>query len=543
MAQVGRRAYKLGMARMRRVPHVVGILALAVATSGDGTRDRHAGPPVYWRVLPAVRGRILDARGTVLADQRRAFNIYVLPALFDESVRARLIGLLDLGDREVAEVDRCLAAAQPARAVLVLEDQTRERADRVAAASADLAGAVLVRDDSHRVHRYGESAAHLVGTVAGDPPVGRSGIEQAMEHWLHGEEGRERLGSSAMVPPAAGSDVVLTIDLAIQRAAEEAIADHPAAAAVVVEVETGRVLALASTPSFDPDAPGDELPVDRAMEQAYPPASTFKLVTAVAGLESGSVDLADTVTCTGARQVGTRLLRDTAAHGEVDFMTALQKSCNVYFWSLAEQVGLERLRAVAGDLGYGAASGLGLAGEASGQVVARDRRATDDLVLTLLTAVGSADAKVTPVQVAMAYAALANGGRLYTPQLVQRVQSPFGQVVEERTPILRRSLHVSPATLALVREGMRRAVNEAGGTAFGARKGLVVMAGKTGTTDVTRPATFPHAWFAGWAPADRPEIAVVALVEHGGVGGLVAAPIAREIVDAYFARGSRHRRR
>jgi penicillin-binding protein 2 len=167
----------------------------------------------------------------------------------------------------------------------------------------------------------------------------------------------------------------------------------------------------------------------------------------------------------------------------------------------------------------------------------------DDLVLTLLTAVGSADVRVTPVQVAMAYAALANGGRLYAPQLVDRIQSSLGQVLEQRTPVLRRTLHVSPASLALVREGMRRAVNQAGGTAHGARKGLVVMAGKTGTSDVTRPAAFPHAWFAGWAPADRPEIAVVALVDSGGVGGLVAAPIARAIVDAYFARGARHNRR
>jgi len=519
------------------------MLALAVAYSGDGMRDRPAASPIYWRVLPAVRGRILDASGVALGEQRRAFNIYVLPARFDSGVRAKLIGLLELDDREVAELDRCVEAAEPARAVLALVDQGRERADLVASSVDQLGGAVLVRDDSHRVHRHGESGANVVGTVGGEPPVGLSGVEQSMERWLHGAEGSERIGSGVVEAPSAGSDVVLTIDLALQRAAEQAIAGHPVAAAVVVEVDSGRILALASTPSFDPDAAPMLLPVDRTMAEGYPPASTFKLVTAVAGLESGAVELDDTVTCTGERVVGARVLRDMSAHGTVDFLSGLQKSCNIYFWSLAEKVGMDRLRAVARDFGYGAATGLGLRGEVGGQVVSSSRRGMDDLVLTLLTAVGSADVRVTPVQVAMAYAALANGGRLYAPQLVDRIQSSLGQVLEQRTPVLRRTLHVSPASLALVREGMRRAVNQAGGTAHGARKGLVVMAGKTGTSDVTRPAAFPHAWFAGWAPADRPEIAVVALVDSGGVGGLVAAPIARAIVDAYFARGARHNRR
>src|SRR5262245_43576335 len=197
----------------RRVPHVVAVLALAVAYSGDGMRDRRAASPVYWRVLPAVRGRILDASGVALAEQRRAFNIYVLPARFDSAVRGRLIGLLELDDREVAELDRCVEAAEPARAVLALVDQGRERADLVASSADQLGGAVLVRDDSHRVHRHGANGANVVGTIGGEPAVGLSGVEQAMERWLHGTEGSERIGSGVVEAPSAGSDVVLTIDL------------------------------------------------------------------------------------------------------------------------------------------------------------------------------------------------------------------------------------------------------------------------------------------------------------------------------------------
>lgn len=530
------------MAAMRRyLARVMAVAALAFGSRGDGPPDVPSAAPVYWRVVPAVRGRILDQVGRPLAEQRRAFDIYVLPALFEPPVRARLIELLALDRAEVAELDRRMALAEPVRAVLALPDQDRERADRVALAGVQLGGAVLVRDDSQRVHRRRRTAAHLIGTVGGDPPVGRSGIEQAMEKELHGEEGSERLDGLLFAPPVAGNDVVLTIDLRLQEAAEAALAGYPAGAAVVVEVETGRVLAMASQPAFDPDATVNApLPIDRSIAQAYPPASTFKLVTALAGFASGVIDLDDTVTCTGSRTVGRRVLRDMGVHGTVNFLAAVQQSCNVYFWSVAERVGIDRLRAVARQLGYGAATGIGLEGEVAGQVVASSRRASDDLLLTLNTAVGSADVRVTPLQVAMAYAALANGGRLYAPQVVLRVQTSLGQVVEEREPLIRKRLEVSPAALALLREGMRRAVNEPTGTAFAARRGRVKMAGKTGTTEVNRPAAFPHAWFAGWAPADRPQIAVVVLIENGGVGGVVAAPVARAIVDAWVARGARH---
>jgi penicillin-binding protein 2 len=534
------------MTRIWRLPWVPGVVAMAFALGAAGSAGDDIEPAsrVYWRRLPAPRGRILDRHGIALAEQRRAFDIHVVPGLFDTEARARLVDLLQLDEAELAEVDQRIALREPDRAVIVLEDQGRERADLIAVSRFSLGGAVEVHDDSRRVYRQGEVAAHVIGYVDGDPPVGRHGVERAFERTLGGQAGIEHFQldadgerASKVEPPVAGNDVILTIDLRLQKAAEEAMAGFPAGAAVVVEVETGRILALVSTPSFDPGAAGRlaALPVDRAVAQALAPASTFKLITAIAGLRYREVELDDTVTCTGERAVGKRILRDMGSHGTVDFLTAVQRSCNVYFWGVAERVGMGRLIDVARDFGLGARTGLDIDGEVAGRLP----QPSESLVATLLTAIGSGEVKVTPLQSAMAYAALANGGRLYEPQIVRRVQSPLGLVLEDREPILRRTIDVPPAALVLVREGMRRAVNEPGGTAFAAHRGAVPMAGKTGTTDIVPGGEVPHAWFAGWAPVVAPRIAVVVLVENGGVGGAVAAPVARDIVDAWFTRARR----
>ena len=317
-------------------------------------------------------------------------------------------------------------------------------------------------------------------------------------------------------------DVTLTIDAELQRFAQDAVAGHEAAAVAVVEVETGRILALVSSPGSSS--------VDRTLGQTYPPASTFKLVTAVAGLEAGMAHADERITCTGERVVGTRVLRDMEVHGTIDFLEALQHSCNVYFWTIGDRVGIDRLAAVARDFGFGEPTGLDIDGDAAGTIPDGSRYGSSqkDRVQRTNAAIGSGDVKVTVVQLAMAYAALANGGRLYAPQVVRGA------------PVLRRKLKASPATLSLVRKGMYRAVNSRGGTAIAAKRGAVKMLGKTGTSKSRDPGVVePHAWFAGFAPADHPTIAIVVMVEHGGIGGAVAAPIARTIIDSYFTRVKR----
>ena len=364
-----------------------------------------------------------------------------------------------------------------------------------------------------RVYPMGPIGAHLL-----------AGVERAMASTLEGE---------------APADLVLTIDLDLQKVAHGALIKHQAAAVAVVEVETGRILALVSIPEGDPkQADGD-----RAVGRAYPPASTYKLITAVAGLETG-ISPDEENTCTGHRMVGSSNLLDMGVHGTIDFVEALQHSCNVYFFWVGERVGLARLAAVARDFGFGEPTGLDINGEVAGHVPDATEYAGHserDQVRRLQTAIGAASVRATVLQVAMAYAALANGGRLYQPQIVRRVKRG-GQTVEEPEPVLRRHVSASASTLEVIRRGLYRAVNRRGGTAFAAKKGVVKMVGKTGTAPLPTDPEESHAWFAGWAPADNPRMAIAVLVENGGIGGAVAAPVARDIIDAYYLHAAREKR-
>ncbi len=557
------------------------------------------------RFLPSIRGKILDRNGVALADNRPAFNVYVVPRLFDEAARARLIGLLGLDPDEVARLDRRLATARRRKArqaVMVLEDQGRDRAGLIAQARAELGGAVEVHDEPYRNYPHGTLAAHLIGYMNQPSSqemadlerlgydesefVGRYGVERTWERTLHGKKGIERFITNAsgerindadaerliegprLEPPTAGHDVVLTIDLELERLAHRAASAYSAAAVAVVEVETGRILALVSTPAFDPNVVTGHLTraederlkgdprqpyIDKTLQQHYPPGSTYKFVVGGAALEDRLTSTSEHLSCPGSHRVGGQAFYCMHTHGSIDFFTAVQRSCNVYFWKLAERVGIDRMAEVATDFGFGATTGLGLNGEVPGRVPTaayyKRRSGAHTVGHSLNTATGQGDVELTVVQLVMAYAALANGGRLYVPKVVERVESAGGDVIREEQPELRRRIAFSPATLEAIKQGMWRAVNAPGGTAhrFG-RSEVVEMVGKTGTAQVRarRPKdaapvgpqdwdpSRDHAWFAGWAPASRPEIAIVVLVEHGGSGGGVAAPVAREIVDGYF---------
>jgi penicillin-binding protein 2 len=563
---------------------VIGVSALALGSvsSQDG---QVAGDAPSWRHVPAVRGEIVDRNGLSLAENRGAFNLYIVPRLYGSEARARLIELLNLDAEEIAQVDsRMDAAGDPTgeRAVLVLEDIGRARAGRIDDHGMRWLGrGIEVHLDSRRRYPHGELTAHLLGYASRAKPdelAGQHGLEESLDSWLRGTRGVESFlidadgerTPVAFEPPIAGHDVVLTVDLELQRVAASALGAQVAGAVVVAEVETGRILALVSKPSFDPNAmlgpdareelrlEGDPLRplVDRTVA-AYPPGSTYKLVTAVAGLESQAATRDEEQICTGSRKVGRRTFYDMGAHGTVDFVEALQVSCNVYFWMVAERVGIDAIASTARDFGFGAPSGVGINHEEAGLVPDRttyDLEGPDGLAHTLATAIGNGDVRVNAVQLAMAYAAVANGGRLHQPQLIRRIQTASGEVVEDRTPVLRRRVAVSPATLETIREGMWRAVNVAGGTGFAAHKGTAPMAGKTGTAlpppraaqkkDPADPRDLKasHAWFVSYAPVDEPELVIVVFVEHGGVGGKVAAPIGRAIVDRSFAILRRQRR-
>ena len=576
---------------------------------GDQYYEQTLSNVVHEGFLPSIRGKILDRRGEPLADNRPAFNIYITPGQFDEVISERLIRLLGLSEDEVERMLERLEAgsARSSRTpVLVFEDQSRERAALIKQASFQLPG-IEVRDEPYRFYPNKALAAHLIGYMnqmtsdefgdlgpQGYEPsdlVGRYGLEREWENYLRGKKGIERYAINArgqriaaaeaaglfegptVIEPVAGHNLVLTIDAELQRIAERAVRLHAAAAVAVVEVDTGRLLTLVSRPSFEPNVmtghltPAEEALlnqdprkpfIDKTLRQHYPPGSTYKFVAGLAALEDGVIDPEERLTCPGYHRVGRQQFNCSSTHEKVNMLEAVQHSCNVYFWKLAEQVGIDRMAEVAMDFGFGAPTGLGLNGDVSGRVPTRawyEERTSFKVGYTINTATGQGDVEVTVLQLAMAYAALANGGKLYVPQVVQRIETAGGETVVAFEPKLRRKVNVSPENLDILHRGMWMVVNELGGTMFEhGRSEVIEYAGKTGTAEVrgrrSRRKDLPemdgwhpsrsHAWFAGYAPAQDPELAIVVLVEHGGHGGKMAGPVAQQIIEGYFEKVEPH---
>ncbi len=324
---------------------------------------------------------------------------------------------------------------------------------------------------------------------------------------------------------------------------------------------------MASKPSFDPNEMSGHLtpeaeqrlladryhPLhDKTLAETYYPGSTFKPVSAISALEDRLITPDDKTKCHGSFEIARRRFKCTKTHGVVSLYDAIVQSCNVYFYELGARPGMmDRLAKYGADLGLGAPTGLGLNGEDGGflpteewyrEQKRQNPKAEGFQVGQALNAViGQGSTRVTLLQMALLYAAIANGGKLWLPQIVERVESPDGQTLEEFAPRVRREISVAPETLAIVRQALVGVVNETKGTAYKSRSKEIEVAGKTGTAQVHGRHTElggyeagDHAWFVGFAPAGRPRIAVAVLVEHGGHGGDVAAPVAMEIIDKYF---------
>jgi len=339
---------------------------------------------------------------------------------------------------------------------------------------------------------------------------------------------------------------------------------------VVVDVRTGRVLAAYSKPDYDPNdlsGAGGKARVretfarlstdplrpllDKTMSGAFQPGSTFKPFSALAALEDKLIDPEQRERCDGYLMFGRRIFHCTHVHGKVDMHDAIAESCNVYFFKLAETVGMDRIAKLATDFGLGEKTGLGTNPEAPGRIPTRSWYALRyqgqfRIGFTLNAAIGQGDALVTPLQLALAYGALANGGTVYSPEIVRAVETSDGSVVQEFPPRVRpHKVDVKPENMARVVDALRAVVNDPKGTAYPVRDASIDMAGKTGTAqtgyvpqkgdDPKRTAYYArdHAWFAAFAPSKAPEVAVVVFIEHGGSGPTQAAPIAIEIVRDY----------
>ncbi|MBW2269659.1 MAG: penicillin-binding protein 2 [Deltaproteobacteria bacterium] len=555
--------------------------------------------------LEAARGEILDREGRVLATTRPAFGVSIMPSDLHspERVFAALGMLLDEQPAVLAErvgTPRGRRRFQPVR---LAGDLSFDHWGRVESHRFELSGVLTdVRPRRHYVE--GEFASHLLGTIgeirksqlesldyadyrAGEI-VGQSGLEKLFESRLRGRAG----GRNVVVDvagrvgeilderePSPGGTVTLTLDLDLQRAAEagfrpEVLGEPPKMGALVaLDPRNGDVLALVSKPSFDPNAfaggidneTWEQLTSDewqplqnRALAGQYPPGSVFKVFVALAALEDEVIDPNEKVYCPGFFRKWKRTYRcwKRGGHGEVDLRDAIKQSCDVYFYEVGLRLGVDRIAHFARAFQFGSPSGFPFGDEKAGLVPTRNWKARRfgeawQKGETVSVAIGQGFNLTTPVQLAVAYAAIANGGLLLEPRIVTR--KPGGAGGAAGNPVVRGLVPVAPESLARIRDALEAVVGEPHGTARLARVPGVRVAGKTGTAQVVRlkhteafeddeiPVKYrDHAWFVGFAPADAAEIVVVALVEHGGSGGAVAAPLAQRVMAAYFEkRGAR----
>lgn len=526
----------------------------------------------------APRGTIYDRRGRVLASSRLAFSICAVPEELHMAGQAdgaaavaRLLGL------PANEIRAALSHPRPARyEPVVIWRDVSERAVASFEEHGIYIGGVSVVADAVRQYPHGGLAAHVLGYVREIGPeglaelqalgyrprdlIGTAGIEKVAEQVLRGLDGGDQIEVDARgrrvrtlgtVPPQPGGDIWLTLDLEVQKAAEEALGDRPGAV-VALDPWTGEVLAMASHPAYDlnmfsgalapaqwrrlarPDRPLQ----NRATSSRYEPGSVFKIVTAAAALEAGASSLEDRFYCGGAFSLGGWRMRcwKRDGHGSQEFLQGFAQSCNVMFATLGRRVGPEALADMARRFGLGEKTGVDLPDEAAGFVPTpegkrRVRRQPWYPGDTAQMAIGQSECLVTPLQVAREVAAVANGGYLVTPRLIARVEGGEG---EPEWPS-KRSLELRPETLAIIRAGMEAVVAE-GGTGHRIWTDRYGIAGKTGTAQ--NPAGEPHAWFAGYAPTDHPRIALAVLVEHAGSGSANAAPIARHVFDALLLRAA-----
>lgn len=561
--------------------------------------------------IPAVRGRVFDAKGRTVATSVPSHTLVAIPHYFDMGKGfARLVQLIGLEESEAESIGQRISERlenskdmRRFQQMTLVERINPEQLAAIKAHEDELPGIDVV-DVPIRHYPYGNLASHVVGYMnevnggdierledaAEDPyrsgdRIGRKGVERAFERDLRGVRGwrkkvvdarglplsknetEEILTEARMQEPRAGNDVILTVDVALEKIVEQSLRGHPSGAAVVMEVNSGRLLAAASKPNYDPNKMTNGLTIeehralnesafrpriDKTVYENYFPGSVFKPFTAMAALEEGIITEDDVIHCSGFHEFGHRTFKCPRPHGDLTLKDALVVSCNVFFYNLAEMTGMDRIARYAREFGFGAKTGVGYNTEAAGHIPTRawyDEKFPGQFRIghTLNAAIGQGNTKVTLMQVAAAYSAIANGGTIYRPQVVRRIEGPEGDVVKEFHPEVARRVAVSQHSIDLMMESLTGVVEEDEGTAHGVKSDKVEIAGKTGTAQVAKKArkesdslaefyyeNRDHAWFASVAPADDPEIAIVVLIEHGGAGGEHAAPVAIEIAERYF---------
>jgi len=536
----------------------------------------------------APRGLILDRNGKVLATSRPQFVVLAIPELLAENPKAydtlcRVLNVTKEDIQAIMKKERAAAYAPVRVAIDVPLDVVAKLQERK-----PVLPGVTVELDQLRSYPDGPAVAHVLGYIGevnkkelerlsesgikykpGDY-VGKFGIEKQYELLLHGIDGGQEIEVDsrgrtrrmlADKPSIPGNTLVLTIDRDLQLAAYRAM-EGKVGAAVAINPQTGEVLAMVSKPDFDPNIFVKKVKVsdwnkiisnksnplqNRAIANMYPPGSTFKPITATAALEYKVATPNSNLNCPGSYRLG-RTFRCWKRHGHVTFTTAISQSCNVFFYQMAQRMGVNNLAKMGRAFGIGQATKIDLPEEVPGggttkgtmpdEEWKKNRFKRPDMQKwypgeTLPVAIGQGYVQTTPLQMSLVASAVSMSGKMYRPQMVLEIRDPKGKVDKKFESIFERQVPASLETFKAVQYGMRQTVIGPGGTGRVVDLGDVAVSGKTGSAECG-PGKRAHAWFICYAPSENPTIAIAVIAEHGGHGSSGAAPVARAILDVYF---------
>lgn len=545
--------------------------------------------------MPATRGIIKDRNGVIIADSSPTYSLAVIPEDMNSAREEELAALSKLLNRELGDaIDRVKNGLRgaPYRTVVVFENLDDQEVALFDAERERFPGAVLLVTP-RRFYPFGTTASHLLGYVGeisseqlasgeykgalkGDV-IGEMALEKLYDEYLRGRDGGRQVEVDArgqeinilgITEPVPGADTILTIDIRLQRELETALGENHGAG-VLLDIETGEILAMVSRPGFDPNEfslrltrerwveiiqdPSHPLQ-SRALRGVYPPGSTFKVVTAVAALMKGVIDPDDSIVCSGGYRFGRRTYRDwkLGGHGKVDLYRAIVESCDVYFYQAGEKSGIEGLSRWAFSLGLGKKTGIDMPGEVSGLIPTPEWKERVRNVPwypgeTLSASIGQGFVLVTPLQLTNLYATVARRGVVKTPFLVKRIENVHGEVLYVGEAAVSKESEVGDDVWERIIAGLTGVVADDHGTGLAARISDFPVAGKTGTAQVVRLEEWQgkkeeeiprelrdHAWFAAFAPAQAPRIAAAVIVEHGGHGASAAAPVVARVFRKYL---------
>ena len=549
---------------------------------------------VRFRKIKPLRGLIMDRNGVVIVDNRPSFDVLYIPSKVkgNELSVEKLKDIyksksLDFSfDQDIPET------ANPYSPIKLEKNVNMEKVALIETNALNLPG-IYIDVSPIRLYLDGEMLAPVIGYTGeiskedleknsdeyayGDV-LGKHGLEKFFDSYVRGRRGAElvevnvygkEIKNLGRIDPVSGYNIVLTIDADLQKAAWQAFEGKPGAA-VVMDTRDGSVLAMVSSPSFDPNLFNNGISYDqwdklqnnpfaplsnKAISGQYPPGSTYKLIVAAAALEEGIITSDTKVLCNGSFTLGSRTYRcwKKGGHGWVDLHKAIVESCDVYFYTVGKMLGVDKIAQYAKRFGLGEVSGIDLPNEKNGLVPTKDWKFKRKKVAwqpgeTISTSIGQGFNLTTPLQLANAFSAFANGGTLWRPHLVKYIESTDGKIYREFLPEKKGELKLSPKTVEILNSALWGVVNEPGGTGHAARMLNVDVCGKTGTSQVlglpedekARRMKIigafykDHALFVCYAPLKNPEIAVAVILENAGSGGAVAAPVARKILTAYF---------